>query len=394
MSPPRRRGQSGFALLLVFAMAAIVAMMLYLELPRVSFEAQRIREQVLIDRGEQYTRAIKIYFKRFQRYPPTLEALENTNNIRFLRRRYKDPMTGKDEWRLIHAGPGGILTDSLTQKPPQKKVDAQATSLDSSSTSTTTTDTPVVSMIPRRRPSDSAQGTGPGAIGGMPSTDPQAAQWNPSQQDLPEQPPQPDLEQAGQAPGQPLQPGQPWQPGQPGQPGQPYSPMQPGQPGYQPNMPGYQPNMPGVGATTGYPGGAGQPQYPPNQSPFAPSPSNPSSFNQGAGMGAVTGPGSTPVPDMIHNMLTQPGARPAGLGGQMTIGAGIAGVASTLEAQGIMSYHDRTKYNEWEFIYDPRKDISMQMMGLQPGGLPAQNLQATPNTSIFAPSSPSSPSPR
>ena len=32
-----------------------------------------------------------------------LEDLENTNNIRFLRRRYKDPITGKD-FKLLHVG--------------------------------------------------------------------------------------------------------------------------------------------------------------------------------------------------------------------------------------------------------------------------------------------------
>ncbi len=105
-------------------MAAIVSVMLYLELPRVAFEAQRGREELLIQRGEQYARAIKLYMRKFPgKYPASIEQLENTNNIRFLRRRYKDPMTGSDEWRIIHAGPGGILTDSLVQKPPQTKKD-------------------------------------------------------------------------------------------------------------------------------------------------------------------------------------------------------------------------------------------------------------------------------
>jgi hypothetical protein len=42
-------------------------------------------------------------------------------------------------------------------------------------------------------------------------------------------------------------------------------------------------------------------------------------------------------------------------GGQQ-IGGGIAGVASKLEAEGIKVYNDRTKYNEWEFVYDFRQD--------------------------------------
>jgi len=50
--------------------------------------------------------------------PATIEDLEQTNQIRFLRKRYNDPMTGKSEWRIVHVGPGGVFTDSLTHKPP------------------------------------------------------------------------------------------------------------------------------------------------------------------------------------------------------------------------------------------------------------------------------------
>ena len=43
---PRRSGESGFALLLVFLMAALIAIMLYRELPRLAFESQRAKEQL------------------------------------------------------------------------------------------------------------------------------------------------------------------------------------------------------------------------------------------------------------------------------------------------------------------------------------------------------------
>jgi hypothetical protein len=51
----------------------------------------------------QYSRAIRLYVKKTGRYPSRLEELENTNNIRFLRKRYKDPITGKD-FKLLHVG--------------------------------------------------------------------------------------------------------------------------------------------------------------------------------------------------------------------------------------------------------------------------------------------------
>ena len=99
--------ERGFAMLLLFVMAAAVAITLYMEMPRVAFEAQRDKEQLLIERGEQYSRAIALYVRKWKKYPATIEELESTNQIRFLRRRYIDPMTGKSEWRLVHIGAGG-----------------------------------------------------------------------------------------------------------------------------------------------------------------------------------------------------------------------------------------------------------------------------------------------
>ena len=50
----KHRGESGFAMLLVFLMAASIAIMLYMQLPRAAFEAQRAKEEMLQERGEQY----------------------------------------------------------------------------------------------------------------------------------------------------------------------------------------------------------------------------------------------------------------------------------------------------------------------------------------------------
>src|SRR5438309_3471701 len=63
---------------------------------KIEFQVKRDREEELIHRGVQYSRAVRRYFKKFRRYPNRIEELESTNNIRFLRQRYKDPITGKD----------------------------------------------------------------------------------------------------------------------------------------------------------------------------------------------------------------------------------------------------------------------------------------------------------
>jgi len=104
--------EQGSALLIVFLFAAMVAIALYSEMPVAVFEAQRQKEQLLVDRGNEYSHAVKLYYKKFGGYPGNMEQLENTNRMRFLRHRYKDPFTGNDDWRLLHAGPGGMLIDS------------------------------------------------------------------------------------------------------------------------------------------------------------------------------------------------------------------------------------------------------------------------------------------
>ncbi|MBL0157691.1 MAG: hypothetical protein IPP47_11395 [Bryobacterales bacterium] len=131
MRKARRENERGFALLLVFAMAAAVAAMLYLEMPRVAFEHQRNKEGLLAERGEQYIRAIQLYYKKTNKYPQTMEDLESTNNIRFLRRRYKDPMTGEEEWRLIHVDSAGQFVDSLVHKRADEKKESGPSALSS-----------------------------------------------------------------------------------------------------------------------------------------------------------------------------------------------------------------------------------------------------------------------
>ena len=71
--------------------------------PSIAFQIRRDREEELIHRGVQYSRAIRRYVKKNGGYPVRVEQLENTNNIRYLRKRYKDPITGQD-FKILHLG--------------------------------------------------------------------------------------------------------------------------------------------------------------------------------------------------------------------------------------------------------------------------------------------------
>src|SRR5664279_884601 len=103
ISPQRRRRDSGAMLLAVLFMMAIMVIVAMAVAPAFLQQAKRDREEEMIHRGTEYARAIKKYYKKFGRYPANLEQLDNTNQMRFLRRRYKDPLAKDGQWKLLRA---------------------------------------------------------------------------------------------------------------------------------------------------------------------------------------------------------------------------------------------------------------------------------------------------
>jgi type II secretory pathway pseudopilin PulG len=101
---PERPGEQGVMLLGLVVAIFLILLTLSVAAPRMAHELRREQEVETIHRGNQYVRAIQMYHKKIGSYPGSIEQLEKTNNQRFLRRRYVDPMTGKDDWRLIHLG--------------------------------------------------------------------------------------------------------------------------------------------------------------------------------------------------------------------------------------------------------------------------------------------------
>jgi hypothetical protein len=60
-------------------------------------------------------------------------------------------------------------------------------------------------------------------------------------------------------------------------------------------------------------------------------------------------------------------------GGGAAMGPGIAGVATKHEGVGIKLYFERSKYQEWEFVYDPKDEKAPNMAGNQQGQQPGSN---------------------
>lgn len=436
----QRQNQRGFALLLIFMMAAAIALMLYMQLPREAFESEREKEQLLIDRGERYRRAIYLYYvSNNHTWPSRIEDLESTNNHRYLAQRYVDPFTGKNEWRLIHTN-GAFLTDSLVTPPP-----SQATPGSPGSTPGTP-----------GGPGGTALASNTGASGSLGTFGtPTSAPSTSAQPNDPNAPPQVNSQVLRRASDQPLVQNSTYQ-------SQPASSANPNDPGYQPFNPASLPpvsmfpngynspasNVPGSASLPGSnqpgaippPGGINPPGAPvnggtqPNGPVFTapgtnipvPNPAgntppilnfnqpgfnqpvvnqggqsaangnlsvstDPNSINQpgfgtstpqpnqpgapgfpggfGAapGFGAPGAPGANPASNtavnLINQLLTTPRQPPAGIGPgtQQQNAGGLAGVASTFKGVSIKSYADRTKYQEWEFVFQ----LSQLTTGLQ-----------------------------
>jgi len=118
--PTRRQhkpSEDGYMLIAVMFMLAIFTIALAVAVPRMARQIQRDRELETVNRAKQYVRAVKMYYKKFGAYPPNLDALVQTNQIRFLRKKYVDPTTGKDEWKIIHFGQNKTQTTGFFGQP-------------------------------------------------------------------------------------------------------------------------------------------------------------------------------------------------------------------------------------------------------------------------------------
>ena len=111
----RRNAESGYTLLIALLLVATILLITAAAAPNIFTEGRRERDEEMIWRGQQYTRAIGLYYKKYGHYPHTVDDLVKSNlQIRFLRQAYKDPMNSDDgSWRLIYLGPGGALINSV-----------------------------------------------------------------------------------------------------------------------------------------------------------------------------------------------------------------------------------------------------------------------------------------
>lgn len=113
----RRDSEAGYTLLMVVFLVATMLIFALAGTQSLLTQGQRELEKETVWRGEQYQRAIGLYYVKFGRYPTKIEDLtRQTNGVRFLRKAYTDPMNKTDgTWRFIYVGPNGQLIGSLRQ---------------------------------------------------------------------------------------------------------------------------------------------------------------------------------------------------------------------------------------------------------------------------------------
>jgi type II secretory pathway pseudopilin PulG len=97
------RREQGYVLLTLLLLISLLVIGAAVAAPTLAFQIRRDREEELVHRGVQYTRAIRAYAKRTGRYPVRTEELLGGPDVRFIRKLYKDPIT-KGDFKLLHLG--------------------------------------------------------------------------------------------------------------------------------------------------------------------------------------------------------------------------------------------------------------------------------------------------
>ena len=178
--PRIKPSEEGYMLIAVMFMLAIFLIALSVAVPKISKQIQRDRELETMHRGKQYVRAVKMYYKKFGAYPTSVDALVQSNQIRFLRKKYIDPTTGKDEWKLIRFGQnktqtlgffGQPLAGSMPGMPGSPMGTPGAPGAPGSPTSTSTDpNAPSTSTSTDPNAPSTTTGTDPNAPGGATGT--------------------------------------------------------------------------------------------------------------------------------------------------------------------------------------------------------------------------------
>ena len=313
--PPRRRSQeSGFAFLLALVAILVMVALTATVLEIGATQNRRAREEEAIWRGQQYVRAIRLYYHKTGKYPQTIDDLsKGLPELHFLRQPYKNPMDPSEgAWRFIYVNQAGQIIGSTKFANLQQMalLDLNGGVMPGTQQIPGQPGIPVSSLSNSGSNSDSSQGQNPsnGNGGTNGSNDGSNGTALPGS-GAPNSP-------NGQAP-------QSQDPSQQGT-GQPPPAGQSTQSGQNPSS--------GFGGAGGILGGQ------------APGLAGSSSLQSGA-LGQT-------------NVAALAALKPTGPVDGPVLGAFLTGVACTGDAKSVKVYHGGKKYVEWEFIWNPLEDAA------------------------------------
>jgi type II secretory pathway pseudopilin PulG len=101
----RRRRDDGYVMAGIIIGITVMAIVMTAAMPVWKHLAQREKEEEMVFRGEQFVHAIALFQRRYANaYPPSIDLLVEQ---KFLRKKYKDPITGEDFVPLTQASQQG-----------------------------------------------------------------------------------------------------------------------------------------------------------------------------------------------------------------------------------------------------------------------------------------------
>jgi type II secretory pathway pseudopilin PulG len=112
----RHGGERGYAMAALLVSIAVMSVVMATALPAWRHMMQREREAEWIFRAQQYARALMLFQRKYPgAYPTSVEILVKQ---KFLRKKYKDPLSPDGEFRVVRAGE--LLPGQIPGAGPQR----------------------------------------------------------------------------------------------------------------------------------------------------------------------------------------------------------------------------------------------------------------------------------
>jgi hypothetical protein len=313
-TPRRRNPESGYAFLFALGLILLMIAGSVVAMQKGATIRRREMEQETIWRGNQYARAIRLYYHKTGHYPQTLDDLQKgAPDLHFLRQPYKNPTNPADgSWRFIYVNAAGQIIGSTRYANLQQMalMDANGGQLPTLQGQPGQLGQSVASLSDSNSGSQANTPAAIAALGnpnGLPST---STSSSASGSDTSGNPP-----------------------------------------------PDAQNSQPPTGQT---PPNQSGPQNPQNSSssPFGVSNLGSGQSMTGVAPGGLAPGGLSVDPATLAAMAL---LKPTGPVDGPVLGGFLTGVACTQEARSLKFYHGGKKYIDWEFIWNPLEDAAAAM---------------------------------